>query len=132
MFFSLGGGGGLNVCRMFCVFIFLFLCYEVELESAVAELEESNSKLTKLRAEHDAAKKAGFPVLNLAGKHSASGKVRDKQKDLRDMEFSLKELKVIPLPPLLLFYVLISYLNFRFSPPLLCFRNNKALVTNLI
>ncbi|XP_008437811.1 E3 ubiquitin-protein ligase BRE1-like 1 isoform X2 [Cucumis melo] len=66
---------------------------KVELESAVAELEESNSKLTKLRAEHDAAKKAGFPVLNLAGKHSASGKVRDKQKDLRDMEFSLKELK---------------------------------------
>lgn len=66
---------------------------KVELGSAVAELEESNSKLTKLRAEHDAAKKAGFPVLNLTGKHSASGKVRDKQKDLRDMESSLKELK---------------------------------------
>ncbi|XP_022924474.1 E3 ubiquitin-protein ligase BRE1-like 1 isoform X1 [Cucurbita moschata] len=66
---------------------------KVELESAVAELEDSNSKLTKLRAEHDAAKKAGFPVLNLAGKHSSSSKVRDKQKDLRDMESALKELK---------------------------------------
>lgn len=66
---------------------------KVELESAVAELEESNSKLMKLRAEHDAAKRAGFPVLNLGGKHSGSGKVRDKQKDLRDMESSLKELK---------------------------------------
>lgn len=66
----------------------------------MAELEDSNSKLTKLRAEHDAAKKAGFPVLNLAGKHSSSSKVRDKQKDLRDMESALKELKVIaPLPP---------------------------------
>ncbi|CAK9319213.1 unnamed protein product [Citrullus colocynthis] len=66
---------------------------KVELKSAVTELEESNSKLTELRAERDAAKKAGFPVLNLAGKHSGSGKVRDKQKDLRDMESSLKELK---------------------------------------
>lgn len=114
------------------MFSFFSLCYEVELGSAVAELEESNSKLTKLRAEHDAAKKAGFPVLNLTGKHSASGKVRDKQKDLRDMESSLKELKVIslPLPPL--FHVFISYLNFRFSPPVLCLRNNKALVTNVI
>lgn len=62
----------------------------------MAELEESNSKLTKLRAEHDAAKRAGFPVLNLSGKHSGGGKVRDKQKDLRDMESSLKELKVLP------------------------------------
>ncbi|XP_022145595.1 E3 ubiquitin-protein ligase BRE1-like 1 [Momordica charantia] len=66
---------------------------KVELESAMAELEESNSKVTKLRAEHDAAKRAGFPVLNLGGKQSGSGKVRDKQKDLRDMESSLKDLK---------------------------------------
>ncbi|XP_022944813.1 E3 ubiquitin-protein ligase BRE1-like 1 [Cucurbita moschata] len=67
-------------------------CFKVELESAVAELEESNSKLAKLRAEHDAAKRAGFPVLNLAGKHAGSGKVGDKQKDLRDEPY-LKELK---------------------------------------
>lgn len=90
-------------------FHFFFICYAVELESAVAELEESNSKLMELRAERDAAKRAGFPVLNLAGKHSGSGKVRDKQKDLRDMESSLKELKVIPPPSFSLFHVLISY-----------------------
>lgn len=83
-----------------CVLIlFVVCCYEVELESAMAELEESNSKVTKLRAEHDAAKRAGFPVLNLGGKQSGSGKVRDKQKDLRDMESSLKDLKVLVYPP---------------------------------
>ncbi|KAF7844930.1 E3 ubiquitin-protein ligase BRE1-like 1 isoform X1 [Senna tora] len=63
-----------------------------ELESTLAELEASNHKLETLRAERDAAKGAVFPVLNVGTKHVASDKIRDKQKDLQDLESSLKEL----------------------------------------
>ncbi|XP_022756960.1 E3 ubiquitin-protein ligase BRE1-like 1 isoform X1 [Durio zibethinus] len=63
-----------------------------ELESAVVELQESNCKLATLKAERDAAKGAFFPVLNLGGKHVAGEKVKDKHRDLQEMESSLKEL----------------------------------------
>uniref|UniRef100_A0A2N9EF63 E3 ubiquitin protein ligase n=1 Tax=Fagus sylvatica TaxID=28930 RepID=A0A2N9EF63_FAGSY len=64
-----------------------------ELEVTLAELEESNCNLASLKAQRDAAKGAFFPVLNVGNKPVASDKVRDKQKDLNDMESTLKELK---------------------------------------
>uniref|UniRef100_A0A5B7BUQ2 E3 ubiquitin protein ligase n=1 Tax=Davidia involucrata TaxID=16924 RepID=A0A5B7BUQ2_DAVIN len=63
-----------------------------ELESTVAELEESNCKLATLKAEKDAAKGAFSLVLNMGNKHVAGDRARDKQKDLQDMESALKEL----------------------------------------
>ncbi|RDX94706.1 E3 ubiquitin-protein ligase BRE1-like 1, partial [Mucuna pruriens] len=63
-----------------------------ELASIVAELEESNHKLATLKAERDAAKGAVLPVLNVGSTHIPSDKIRDKQKDLQDMESTLKEL----------------------------------------
>lgn len=65
-----------------------------ELESAVKELEECNCKLAALRAERDVTKGAFFPVLNLGNKHVAGDRVRDEQRDLRDMESVHKELMV--------------------------------------
>ncbi|KAJ8749049.1 hypothetical protein K2173_013493 [Erythroxylum novogranatense] len=65
---------------------------KVELESEIAKLEEDKSELATLKAERDATKGAFFPVLNLGSKHAPSDKVRDKQKDLGDMESSLKKL----------------------------------------
>ncbi|KAJ1421260.1 E3 ubiquitin-protein ligase, partial [Sesbania bispinosa] len=62
-----------------------------ELESTVAELEESNHKLANLKAERDAAKGAFLPVLNVGSTLIPNEKIRDKQKDLQDMEFILKE-----------------------------------------
>lgn len=64
----------------------------VELESTVAELEESNCKLATLKTESDAAKGAFLPVLNFANKPVASDRTKDKQKELQDMEATLKEL----------------------------------------
>ncbi|KAH8516624.1 hypothetical protein H0E87_004827 [Populus deltoides] len=63
-----------------------------ELEIAVAELKDSNCKLATLKAERDATKGAFFPVLNLGSKHIGGDKVRDKQKDLQEMESAVKEL----------------------------------------
>ncbi|XP_038682111.1 E3 ubiquitin-protein ligase BRE1-like 1 [Tripterygium wilfordii] len=63
-----------------------------ELGSMVAKLEDSNRKLGALKAERDATKGAFFPVLNSGSKHVANDRVRDKQKDMRDMECALKEL----------------------------------------
>ncbi|KAK7293410.1 hypothetical protein RJT34_16275 [Clitoria ternatea] len=63
-----------------------------ELESTVAALEESNLKLATLKAERDAAKGAVLPLLNVGSTHIPSDKIRDKQKDLQDMESTLKEL----------------------------------------
>ncbi|KAA3471488.1 E3 ubiquitin-protein ligase BRE1-like 1 isoform X1 [Gossypium australe] len=63
-----------------------------ELESAVAELQESNCKLATLKAERDATKGAFFPVLNLGSKHVSGDKVKDKHIDLHEMESALKEL----------------------------------------
>ena len=74
-----------------------------ELESTVAELEESNCKLLTLKAERDLAKGAVLPVLNVGTAHVAGDNVRDKQKDLQDMESNLKELLVLLLNSLTLF-----------------------------
>ncbi|XP_040931590.1 E3 ubiquitin-protein ligase BRE1-like 1 isoform X2 [Gossypium hirsutum] len=63
-----------------------------ELESAVAELQESNCKLATLKAERDATKGAFFPVLNLGSKHVSGDKVKDKHIDLHEMKSALKEL----------------------------------------
>ncbi|XP_035540989.1 E3 ubiquitin-protein ligase BRE1-like 1 isoform X1 [Juglans regia] len=63
-----------------------------ELEVTLTELEENNCNLASLKAQRDAAKGAFFPVLNLRNKQGAGDRVRDKQKDLHDMESSLKEL----------------------------------------
>ncbi|KAJ6320614.1 hypothetical protein OIU76_006038 [Salix suchowensis] len=63
-----------------------------ELETTVAELNDSNCKLATLKAERNATKGAFFPVLNLGSKHAAGDKVRDKQKDLQEMESAVKEL----------------------------------------
>ncbi|XP_021279613.1 E3 ubiquitin-protein ligase BRE1-like 1 isoform X1 [Herrania umbratica] len=63
-----------------------------ELESAVAELQESNCKLATLRVEKDATKGAFFPVLNLGSKHVTGDKVKDKQRALQEMESTLKEM----------------------------------------
>nr|GMD77663.1 E3 ubiquitin-protein ligase BRE1-like 1 [Ipomoea batatas] len=63
-----------------------------ELEKTIADLEESNRKLAILKAEKDVTKGAFFPVLNVGNKHVAGDKVRDKQKDMQDMESTLKEL----------------------------------------
>ncbi|KAM3238484.1 E3 ubiquitin-protein ligase BRE1-like 1 [Capsicum annuum] len=66
-------------------------CLRGELEKTVAHLDESNRKLAILKAEKDAAKGVLFPVLNLGNKHSANDKARDKQRDMQDMESTLKE-----------------------------------------
>ncbi|XP_043715889.1 E3 ubiquitin-protein ligase BRE1-like 1 isoform X2 [Telopea speciosissima] len=63
-----------------------------ELECTFAELGESNSKLATLKAQRDAAQSAFFPVLNVGGRHVAGDKARDRQRDLQDMEATLKEL----------------------------------------
>lgn len=71
-------------------------CFNVgELQNTIAELEVSHCKLATLKAQRDAAKGAGFPILNLGSKHvSGCEKIRDKVKDLQDMESALKELMV--------------------------------------
>lgn len=63
---------------------------EGELKSIIAELEESNSKLSALKAGKDATI-SSFPILNLANKPVAADKTRDKQKDLQDMESVYKD-----------------------------------------
>ncbi|XP_068651432.1 E3 ubiquitin-protein ligase BRE1-like 1 [Aristolochia californica] len=63
-----------------------------ELESTIAELEESNHKLSTLKAQKDAPPGSYFPILNLGSKFVAADKARDKEKDLQDLESSLKEL----------------------------------------
>lgn len=63
-----------------------------ELESTVAELEESNQKLATLKVEKDTAKGAVLPVLAVGNTLIPNDKIKDKQKDLQDMESTLKEL----------------------------------------
>ncbi|KZV49042.1 hypothetical protein F511_10993 [Dorcoceras hygrometricum] len=63
-----------------------------ELESTIADLEGNNRKLAILKAERDVAKEAFFPVLNRGNKQPTGEKVSDKQRDLHDMESTLKEL----------------------------------------
>ncbi|KAK3195140.1 hypothetical protein Dsin_026450 [Dipteronia sinensis] len=64
-----------------------------ELEAAVTELEDSNSKLATLKAERDATKGAFFPVFNIGSKHVSGDRAKDEQRDLRDMESTLRELR---------------------------------------
>lgn len=68
--------------------------YAVELESTVSELEESHSKLATLKVTKDSIRGVSFPVLNFGNKHTPSDKVRDKQRDLQEMESVLKDLQV--------------------------------------
>lgn len=68
---------------------------EGELESTIAELDESNRQLETRKAQRDAAQGGSFPILNFGSKLVAGDKTRDKQKDLQDMELALKELSVI-------------------------------------
>ncbi|KAE8702018.1 epoxide hydrolase 2 [Hibiscus syriacus] len=63
-----------------------------EFESAVAELQESNCKLAAIKAEKDATNGAFFPILKLGSKTISGDKVKDKHRDLHEMESSLKEL----------------------------------------
>lgn len=70
------------------------MTYLGELESMVSELEENNHKLATLKVEKDAAKGAVLPVLTVGNTHIPNDKIRDKQKDLQDMESTLKELLV--------------------------------------
>lgn len=72
-------------------FAFLF---KGELETTICELEESNHKLAVIKAERDVAKGASFPVLNQGNRQATNDKVRDKERDLEDMESTLKELLV--------------------------------------
>ncbi|KAL6124537.1 hypothetical protein ACLB2K_077049 [Fragaria x ananassa] len=68
----------------------LWLNFEGELETTLGELEENNHQLAILKAERDFTKGATFPVLNFLNK--PVDRARDKQKDLQDMESTLKEL----------------------------------------
>ncbi|KAM5554572.1 E3 ubiquitin-protein ligase BRE1-like 1 [Rosa sericea] len=61
-----------------------------ELETTLGELEENNRQLASLKAERDSTKGATFPILNFLNK--PVDRARDKQKDLQDMESTLKEL----------------------------------------
>ncbi|KAK4783349.1 hypothetical protein SAY86_007723 [Trapa natans] len=64
-----------------------------ELHSVVAELEDTNKKLAPLKAEHDATKGTSFPPFNFGNKNLFSEKVKDKQRDLRDVESILRDLQ---------------------------------------
>lgn len=87
---------------MICnLFVLLSLLYIGELASTVAELEESNHKLETLKAERDAAKGAVLPVLNVGSTPIPCDKIRDKQKELQDMESTLKQLMVLLLDSLI-------------------------------
>ncbi|KAJ4827632.1 hypothetical protein Tsubulata_008249 [Turnera subulata] len=77
--------------KKFCSFVGVFLL-EGELDTAVAELKDSNNKLATLKAERDATKGAFFPVLSLGNKHVGGDKIKDKLKDVQEMESTLKEL----------------------------------------
>lgn len=83
------------------IFVLLSLIYLGELANTVKELEEINHKLATLKAERDAAKGAVLPVLNVGSTHIPSDKIKDKQKDLQDMESTLKELLVLFLDSLI-------------------------------
>ncbi|CAN6477956.1 unnamed protein product [Victoria cruziana] len=62
-----------------------------ELESTISELEESKRKLALLKAQRDSAQGAFFPVLNIGTKHASAEKIKDKPRDLHDMESAVKE-----------------------------------------
>lgn len=69
-----------------------FYVFPEELTSAVSKLEETKHKLTALKAQG----KQGTPILvpTLGNKNAAAEKVRDKQRELQDLEATHKELMV--------------------------------------
>ncbi|KAL6495363.1 ubiquitin-like modifier hub1 [Orobanche gracilis] len=67
-------------------------CLKGELETTIAELEESNCNLTVLKAGRGVAEGELFPVLNQVNWQVTSDKSRDNQRDVQDMESTLKEL----------------------------------------
>lgn len=75
-------------------FLSFWLNFEGELETTLGELEENNRQLATLKAERDSTKGATFPVLNFLNNKPVD-RARDKQKDLQDMESTLKELTVL-------------------------------------
>ncbi|KAK1307384.1 E3 ubiquitin-protein ligase BRE1-like 1 [Acorus calamus] len=66
-------------------------CLSEELEGTFAELEESNRNLIALKAQRNSAHGAVFPSPTWGSKHVAEDKVRDEQRELQDMEGTLKE-----------------------------------------
>lgn len=72
-----------------------FVFLEGELEDEVVELQQCNGDLSALRAERDATAGAFFPLLSPGKKLASSDKIKDKQRDLQDMERVLKELTVL-------------------------------------
>ena len=72
----------------------MFLTFQEELASAVAKLEESNHKLAVLKAQGDPTH--GTPILfpTLGNKSLPEDNVRDKQKELQDLEACHKEFTV--------------------------------------
>ncbi|CAL9165191.1 unnamed protein product [Musa hybrid cultivar] len=63
-----------------------------ESASTVAELEESNCKLTILKSQRDTAQSTCFAFPTFGNKQVGGDKEKDVQKDMQDMESSLKEL----------------------------------------
>jgi E3 ubiquitin-protein ligase BRE1 len=71
-----------------------FCSFQEELTSVVAKLEETKHKLAALKAQGD--NKQGTPILvpTVGNKNATAGKVRDKQRELQDLEATHKELMV--------------------------------------
>ncbi|XP_048447748.1 E3 ubiquitin-protein ligase BRE1-like 1 isoform X2 [Pyrus x bretschneideri] len=61
-----------------------------ELETAAGELKDIDRQLDTLKPQKNAAKGTAFPLPNFGNKHV--DRVRDKQKDLQDLESNLKDL----------------------------------------
>lgn len=66
-----------------------------ELASTMSELEESNSKLASLKAQKDGSKVAPILKSKLGNKQSGVDMTRYEQKEIQDMESSLKEFKIL-------------------------------------
>lgn len=63
----------------------------VELATTVADLEENKQKLATLKGQKDAAKGAPIPFPTLGNKHGGADKLRDKHKEVQDLESLLKD-----------------------------------------
>ncbi|EEC77758.1 hypothetical protein OsI_16895 [Oryza sativa Indica Group] len=63
-----------------------------ELASAASELEETNYKLAALKAQRDNTQGARIPYPTLGNKSMPEDKVRDKQREMQDLEATHKEL----------------------------------------
>ncbi|KAG6512377.1 hypothetical protein ZIOFF_030488 [Zingiber officinale] len=66
-----------------------------ELASTVAELEESNCRISKLKLHKGTTQNSHFLFPNFGNKQVARDKVKDAKKDMQYMESSLKELTVL-------------------------------------